>query len=447
MMSSDRSPRRLKTYSLNLLRQIPQLRLFSDEQLFEMEVVGHVFPFKTNNFVTEELIRWDNAPDDPIFRLNFPQKGMLSPEHFEKMASSLLKNESTEAVQRTADEIRRELNPYPDAQLSNIPRLHGMPVPGMQHKYKTTLLLFPKRGQTCHAHCTFCFRWPQFVKMDGPKFSLKDTAPLIPYLREHPEITDVLITGGDPMCMPTTELGLYIRTLLDADLPHLKVIRIGTKALSYWPYRFLTDHDAEPLLRLFEEVGSSGKLLAVMAHFNHPRELSHESVQEAIWKVRRTGAEIRTQSPILSHINDRPEIWKELWLRQVELGCSPYYMFVARDTGAQHYFGVPLSRALEIYQKSCADLGGLARTARGPVMSATAGKIQVSGTVEIAGRKRFVLQFLQAREPERGMSTFLAEYDEEAMWMDDLILTSETEPMRHASSPATGVEPRSRNNG
>ncbi len=84
-----------------------------------------------------------------------------------------------------------------------------------------------------------------------------------------------------------------------------------------------------------------------MAHFSHAREVAHPRVQQAIARIRDTGAEIRTQSPLLSHINDDPAVWAEMWREQVKVGCIPYYMFVVRDTGAQHYFGVPLVRAWE----------------------------------------------------------------------------------------------------
>ena len=109
---------------------------------------------------------------------------------------------------------------------------------GMQHKYKETTLFFPSQGQTCHAYCSFCFRWPQFVGMDEMKFAMKEGDELAQYVREHPEISDILFTGGDPMIMPAKIFSAYIDTLLDADLPNLKTIRIGTKALSYWPYKF-----------------------------------------------------------------------------------------------------------------------------------------------------------------------------------------------------------------
>ena len=93
------------------------------------------------------------------------------------------------------------------------------------------------------------------------------------YLRRNPQVTDVLFTGGDPLIMKTPALRAYVRTLLDADLPGFQTIRIGTKSLAYWPQRFVTDPDADDLMRLFEKIVKSGLHLSLMAHFSHPREL------------------------------------------------------------------------------------------------------------------------------------------------------------------------------
>jgi len=282
------------------------------------------------------------------------------------------------------------------------------------------VLFFPSQGQTCHAYCTFCFRWPQFVGIDELKFAMREMESLIEYLHRHPEVTDVLFTGGDPLVMKTRILASYIQPLLDTELPSLQSIRIGTKSLAYWPYRFLADDDADDLLELFGEVARSGKHLAIMAHFNHPRELSTDAARAAIGMVRETGAQIRTQSPLLAHINDRPEVWAEMWREQVRLGCVPYYMFVARDTGAQHYFSVPLARAWEIYRAAYRSVSGLARTVRGPSMSAYPGKVQVLGVSEVDGDEVFVLRMLQGRDPDWVGQPFFAQYDEDAIWLDDL---------------------------
>lgn len=411
---------RYTAYTLKNFKTLPQVQRLHKEQIAAIEVVGHVFPFKTNNYVINELINWEKVPVDPIFILNFPQKGMLKPHHYKKIADLMDNGADGKTIEKAAMQIRWELNPHPAGQQQNVPTCNGVRLKGSQHKYRETILFFPSQGQTCHAYCTFCFRWPQFVGMSEIKFAMHEVDLLVEYIRQHPEITDLLFTGGDPLVMSTKVLAKYIRPILEADLGHLRTIRIGTKALAYWPYRFVTDDDAAELLALFSDITAAGRHLAIMAHFNHPMELAPDIVHEAIRKIKATGAQIRTQSPVLRHINDRPEIWAEMLQRQVELGCIPYYMFIARDTGAQHYFGVPLERAWRIFRKAYRSVSGLARTVRGPSMSAYPGKIQVLGVSEVRGEKVFVLRMLQARNPSWVNKPFFAQYDKDAAWVTDL---------------------------
>ncbi len=414
-----------KAYSLNNFRQIPQVKLLSEEQQFDIEVVGNVLPFKTNNYVVDELINWENVPNDPMFVLTFPQKEMLEPDHYDEMAGVLRRGGDKAEIKTTANKIRTQLNPHPAGQMEyNVPTLEGTKLTGIQHKYKETVLFFPSNGQTCHAYCTFCFRWPQFVGMDEWKFAMRESELLVKYVQEHQEVTDVLFTGGDPLIMKAKNLATYIDPLLDADIPNLQTIRMGTKALGYWPYKFLTDPDAEDTLKLFEKVVKSGKNLAIMSHFNHPAELSTDAVKEAIRRVRATGAQIRTQSPIMRNINDSADVWAEMWRQQVNLNCIPYYMFMARDTGAQHYFSVPLVEAWRIFQEAYQRVSGVCRTVRGPSMSCNPGKVQILGVSEIPlnGRKKKIMtfRFLQGRNPDWVDRPFFAKYDPEAEWIDDL---------------------------
>lgn len=408
-------------YMLHNFRDIPQIKELTDEQIHDIEIVGTVLPFKTNNYVIDNLIDWSKVPDDPMFIQTFPQKDMLLPEHYERMESVLKATTDKAEIKKAADEIRMQLNPHPAGQIEyNVPSLYDNLLLGMQHKYRETVLFFPSKGQSCHAYCTFCFRWPQFVGLNELKFASNDAEILAKYVAEHPEVTDVLFTGGDPLLMKTSILATYIRPLLEANLPNVRNIRIGTKALAYWPFRFLTDNDADDLLDLFREIKASGRHLAFMAHFNHPAELEGDAVKNALTRVLETGAMIRTQSPLLRHINDSPEVWAELWRKQVALNCIPYYMFVARDTGAQHYFGVPLVEAWQIYRKAYQSVSGICRSVRGPSMSCLPGKVQVLGVSEVQGKKVLTFRMIQGRNPDWVARPFHAEYDERATWFSDL---------------------------
>ena len=415
------SGRRYRAYTVRQLAELTERAGLPAAERLQVQAVAAVLPFRTNNYVVEELIDWAAAPDDPIYRLVFPQADMLSEQDLWPVAESLRQNAPAAEVRAAADRVRARLNPHPAGQLDlNVPTLFGRPVPGLQHKYRETVLFFPRQGQTCHAYCTYCFRWAQFVGEPSLKIADEgDPALLASYLRANPDVTDVLLTGGDPMIMSTEVLRSIVVPLLG--LEQLESIRIGTKALAYWPYRFLTDPDAEDMLRLFEQVVAAGKSLAVMAHFSHPRELETEPARAATARIRGTGAVIRTQAPLIRSINDSAAIWERMWREQVRLGLVPYYMFVERDTGPQDYFAVPLARAWDIYRDATARVSGLSRTVRGPSMSATPGKICVDGLAEINGERVFVLRLLQSRDADLVGRPFFARYDPEATWLTDLV--------------------------
>ena len=415
------SHQRFKVYTAKQLDQIPQLQQLSAEQRFEMQVVARVLPFRVNQYVIDELIDWQKVPTDPMFQLTFPQRGMLKPEHYQRVADAMRNELGAADLKALISEVRAELNPHPAGQLEhNIPKLDGEVVEGLQHKYRETVLFFPSSGQVCHSYCTFCFRWAQFVGDKDLKIAARESNQLQDYLRAHPEVTDVLVTGGDPMVMKTRNLRAYLEQLLSDEFAHVRTIRIGTKALTFWPQRFVSDDDAEDLLALFAEIQAAGKHLALMAHYNHWKELEPEVAREAIRRVRQTGAQIRAQGPLLAHINDDASVWARLWQTQVELGIIPYYMFVERDTGARHYFEVPLVKAWQIYRDAMQQVSGIARTARGPSMSSHPGKVEVQGVTEINGEKVIALRMIQGRNPDWVQRPFFAKYDEQATWLNHL---------------------------
>ena len=413
--------RRFRAYTAKHLDELTARAGLGAGERLAVRAVATVLPFRTNSYVVERLIDWDAAPDDPIYRLVFPQPDMLPDSDVVRLAGMLSGGAPDSALRAAAHDVRMRLNPHPAGQLAlNIPDLADEPVPGVQHKYPETVLLFPKQGQTCHAYCTYCFRWAQFVDEPGMKIATDDMARVTAYLRNHREVTSVLITGGDPMIMGADVLRRYVEPLLDPQLGHIESIRIGSKSLAYWPQRFVTDPDAEETLRLFEQVEQSGRVLAFMAHFSHPRELEPPLVAEAVRRIRSAGAVIRTQAPLIRSINDDPAAWAAMWRSQTRMGMVPYYMFVERDTGPQGYFAVPLASGYEIYRDAFRQVSGLARTVRGPSMSATPGKLCVDGIVDVAGQKVFALHMIQARDPELVGKPFFARFDPEAIWLSDL---------------------------
>ena len=434
---------RYRPVDLRTVADTPQWALLEDELKSAIQVVGEVLPFRTNRYVMDQLINWSNVPHDPIFQLVFPQREMLGAEDFAAVEQSLRRGDK-ERLAADVSRIRMSLNPHPAGQLThNVPELDGRKLPGLQHKYRETLLFFPAPGQTCHAYCTYCFRWAQFVGLQDIKFQTTETDDLLDYLRAHRDITDVLFTGGDPMIMRTKMLRRYIERLLAPEFDHVQNIRIGTKAVAYWPQRFVSDADADDCLRLFDEMTAAGRHVAIMGHYSHPVELEPDVSREAVRRIRQTGAQIRMQAPLIKHVNDNPAAWAALWRTGVRLGLVPYYMFVERDTGARNYFEVPLVRCYKIFKEAYSNVSGLARSVRGPSMSAFPGKVRILGVMRLRDMmdynlldivrestgfdllgepdKQFLMcDFIQARDPRWVKKPFLAEFDEGASWFDEL---------------------------
>mmetsp|Transcript_13335 Transcript_13335/g.17088 ORF Transcript_13335/g.17088 Transcript_13335/m.17088 type:complete len:270 (+) Transcript_13335:1120-1929(+) len=224
------------------------------------------------------------------------------------------------------------------------------------------------------------------------------------------------------MVMKARHFHKYLDPILeDPSMSQLATVRIGTKSLAYWPYRYISDDDSDDIMRLFENIVKSGRHLSIMAHFSHPAELSTPAVREAIRRIRNTGAQIRTQAPIINHVNADERIWSDMWRIQTRLGLIPYYMFQARDTGARDYFKVSLEQAYNVFSKAFSSIAGSARTVRGPSMSCEPGKVHVIGITNVGQEKVFVLKFLQARNPEWSDKVFFAKYDPEASWFSDLV--------------------------
>jgi hypothetical protein len=102
------------------------------------------------------------------------------------------------------------------------------------------------------------------------------------------------------------------------------------------------------------------------------------------------------------------------------MGMVPYYMFIERDTGPQDYFAVPLGTAYQIFSDAYRSVSGLARTVRGPSMSATPGKVCIDGITELAGQRVFILHMIQARDSSLVGKPFFARFDPDATWISDL---------------------------
>lgn len=424
VLSTEESPR-FRAFGPHHIEEVARRYGLTDDAKEAIRAVSQVLPFRVNEYVLSELVDWHRIPDDPIFQLVFPQRGMLDESEVRLLVDMRRRKASRKEVAAEVRRIRAGLNPHPSGQRQlNVPTASEGELGGLQHKYRETVLYFPSQGQTCHAYCTYCFRWAQFIGDADLKFAASGPDQLVAYLARHPAVTDVLVTGGDPMVMSTERLRSHLEPLLSVDT--VRTIRIGTKSVAYWPQRFVSDADADEVLRLFEKVVASGRNLAVMAHFSHPRELETALARRAMDRIRATGALVYCQAPLIAHVNDDARTWADLWRGELASGAVPYYMFVERDTGPRQYFEVPLARAHRIFREAYQQLPGLARTVRGPAMSTTPGKIVVDGVEETPQGKFFQLRMLQAREPNLVGRPFKALYSETAAWVDHLELAPST---------------------
>jgi KamA family protein len=404
-----------------------------------IRLLSLVLPFRVNDYVLSQLIDWEDLNDDPMFQMVFPQRGMLS-EQDEKNLEQASRTMDRRHISKVVANIRRGLNPHPAKQQElNVPRDSQGPIPGVQHKYRETLLYFPSSGQTCHAYCTYCFRWAQFVGDQELRFAASEPSRAVSYVREHPGITDVLLTGGDPMVMSTARLRQHVEPFLGVE--SVRTIRIGTKSIAYWPQRFVTDDDADEVLAFFERIVAGGRTLAVMAHFSHDTEIRPDMARRALSRIRSTGAVVYCQAPLMAHVNDDAAVWERLWRAELAAGTVPYYLLMSRDTGPHEYFRVPIDRAVRIFRDAYQRLPGLARTVRGPVMSTTAGKVVVDGVEEIHGATDFRLRLLQARDAALVGRPFRAGFSPSAAWLDELRLAHDTPPdlARALLSETTGA--------
>jgi KamA family protein len=327
------------------------------------------FSYRTNDYYAS-LIDWDD-PEDPVRRL-------IVPNEVERSGFGSL-DVSNEAANTLA--------------------------PGLQHKYSDTALLLVT--DQCEGHCRYCFR-KRLVVEHGDEVR-HDCGEGLEYIAAHAEISDVLLTGGDPLTLPTGQL----RKIVDAVLAmgHVRTIRIGSKMPAFRPQRIIDDPE---LAALVHAVVRRGRSLYVMAHFDHPRELTMEAVQ-ALYVLRAAGAMCMNQCPITKDINDDVRVLAELFQACTDVGCPQYYVFQCRPTLGNAAFMVPLIRAMEIVHGAQREVSGLSRRARF-CLSHETGKIEMLG----ADTQHIYARYHRAKHREDAGRFLVYRRDDEACWLDDL---------------------------
>ena len=166
------------------------------------------------------------------------------------------------------------------------------------------------------------------------------------YIADHPEVTNVLLTGGDPLLMSTRRLIEIFKAL--RAIPHVRIIRIGSKMPAFDPWRVLGDED---LQATFREYSTPETRIYLMAHFDYPRELTDVAI-EGIDTCLRNGVVCVNQCPLIKGINDDPYVLAELFATLSYIGCPPYYLFQGRPTAGNEAYEVPIVRGWEVFQEA-----------------------------------------------------------------------------------------------
>lgn len=363
------------------LQDIPQL---SAAERVVLQPVADVYAFRVSEYYLN-LINWAD-PDDPLRRLVIPRADELN--DWGRLDAS---NEAAHTVLR-----------------------------GVQHKYPDTALLLC--NEVCGAYCRYCFRKRLF--MNDNDEAGKDLSEGIAYIRSHPEITNVLLTGGDPLLFSTRRLTELIGEL--RTIEHVRIIRIGSKMTAFNPARVLDD---PALLEMFARYSTGEKRIYIMNHFDHPRELTPQAVA-ALDALIRAGVIMTNQCPLIAGINDDPKVLSDLFRKLSWIGCPPYYLFQGRPTAGNDPYKVPIVRGWEIFREALRYGSGLARRARF-VMSHSTGKIEI---LAVDGQHIY-LRYQRAADAELRGRFLVYDRRDDAFWLDDLqpVVNSASPQFAHAS--------------
>ena len=387
------------------------------------EVFVEVYSFLATRH-TLNSINWDDFADDAVFQLCFAQPGMINDEVVQRYGKAQSPTERADI----ASVYMEQTNPHDGNQQLNKAWFVNDEgemelLDGSQHKYPQCMLVFDKTTQSCFSFCTYCFRHAQ-LRGDKDMFIQKDVEQLHRYLKQHKEVTDLLITGGDGGYMPVNRLAEYVMPLIeDPELLHVKNVRLATRSLTYQPEMILSSK-YDKMLELFDTLRDNGIQLAWMAHFSTPRELLNPSTIAAIRRLQNHGVNIRSQSPIMNHISmftdksgkvdveKSAQNWIDLATLLGMLSVGFHSMYAARPTGEHHYYAAPLADIQRIFNRIYRSLSSINRPSRHLSMTISAGKLAILGYSYINGEKYFALQFTEARNMEWMDRVFMAKWDE-----------------------------------
>jgi lysine 2,3-aminomutase len=367
MIGAERMTARTNAKTRYVTR-VEQLERLGEQEIAELEKVADKFAFRANDYYLS-LIDWDD-PNDPIRTIIVP--------HI-----------------RELDEWGR-LDPS-DEEAYTV-------MPGVEHKYNSTALFLV--SNVCDGICRYCFR--KRVFMEPQAAYLRDVPAAIQYVKEHTEINNVLLTGGDPLVLTTSKLEKIIGQLREVE--HVRIIRIGTKIPAFNPYRIVGD---PALIEMIERFSTEHKKIYVMTHFVHSRELTDLAV-EGVHLLQRAGAMIANQTPLVRGLNDDPEVMGALLGRLSYIGAVPYYIFQCRPALGNKAYTVPIEQGYDIVEKAKSQVSGLGKRAR-YTMSHSTGKIEIIGLT----KEHVYFRYHRAADDKNSGRFMVFKRNPEACWLDD----------------------------
>jgi lysine 2,3-aminomutase len=219
-------------------------------------------------------------------------------------------------------------------------------VPGLTHRYPDRALLVTTH--VCTMYCRFCTRKRATMVRGGWDAVSRNDERMIEYVRDHPEIRDVIVSGGDPLTLPPAKLKFFLDNL--RDMPHVDVVRIGTRVPVTLPHK-LYDQG------LIDLLASNGKVW-IQTHFNHPREITPESAR-VCGALLRAGMPVNNHTVLMKGVNDSLETMRSLMRALLRIKVRPYYIFHCDPVIGAGHFRTSVWKGLEIMEGLRGHLSGL----------------------------------------------------------------------------------------
>ena len=340
----------------------------SDDTVEKVREILEVYPMSVGSYYLS-LIDKDN-PDDPIKKMSIP------------------------SISET--DLGGSTDTSGEAQNTKIK--------GLQHKYAQTALILST--SKCAMYCRHCFRKRMVGTTDHEIAANFDA--IVDYVKEHEEISNILISGGDSFLNNNDIIEKYLEHF--SKIEHLDFIRFGTRTPVVIPERIYDDSELLEILEKYNKI----KTIYVVTQFNHPNEITKEA-RRAIEELEKIGITVKNQTVLLKGINDDPKTMAKLLRQLTAIGVDPYYIFQCRPVvGVKNQFQIPILKGYKIIEEAKSMLNGFGKNFN-YVMSHETGKMEFLGILE--GNK-MLLRYQEAKYPSDYGKTFVVELQDDQCWLE-----------------------------